>query len=96
MDKEHIIKEIQRTAKGTGGIPLGIQRFFSETGIKIADWFGKYWATWSEAVSEAGFSPNKLQGAIDIAVLFDKYIQLVRELGHLPKLIICKYAATRK
>ena len=84
MSPESILKEIQRTAKENGGTPLGKDRFFHETGIKPHDWLGKYWARWGEAIREAGFSPNKLQVAIDERVLFDKYIGLVRELGHLP------------
>jgi hypothetical protein len=84
MNKDHILKEIQRTAKTNGGVPLGRGRFFQETGIKDYDWLGKYWARWSDAVREAGFSPNKFQGAYDETILLNKYIELVRELGHLP------------
>lgn len=84
MNKEHILQEIQRTAKANGGKPLGRGRFFSETGIKESDWLGKYWARWSEAVREAGFAPNQLQGSYDITILIEKYVELVRELGRLP------------
>ena len=37
MNKQHIVDEIRRTAKANGGIPLGIQRFLTETGIKYSD-----------------------------------------------------------
>ncbi len=84
MDKEQILQEIRRTAKENGGIPLGRQRFFNETGIKVHEWLGKYWARWSEAVVEAGFSPNKLQGSHDETMLLNKYIGFARELGRLP------------
>ena len=84
MDRTHIIQEIRRTAKMNKGVPLGSRRFFSETGIKVADWHGKYWVRWSEAVEEAGFSSNKFTESYDEKTLFSNYIALIRELGHLP------------
>jgi hypothetical protein len=84
MTKDHILKEIRRTAEENGGVPLGRDRFFRETGIKESDWFGKYWPRWSAAVREAGFSPNVYRTAYDERFLLSKYIELVRELGHLP------------
>lgn len=41
-----------------GGKPPGIDRFASATGIREHDWRGRYWANWSDAVTEAGFVPN--------------------------------------
>jgi hypothetical protein len=84
MNKERILKEIKRTAQANGGVPLGLQRFFRETGIKKSDWYGSIWARWGDAIREAGFSSNSLQTAYNISFLFDRYIQLVRELGRLP------------
>jgi Meiotically Up-regulated Gene 113 (MUG113) protein len=84
VDKQHILEEIKRTALANEGVPLGRDRFEHETGIKEFDWFGKYWARWSDAVKEAGFTPNQFQGAYDEQVLFDKFIALIRELGHFP------------
>jgi hypothetical protein len=84
MNKEHILKEIRRTAQANGGVPLGQQRFSRETGIKKGDWYGVIWVRWGDAVREAGFSPNSLQTAYNVTVLLDCYIQLVRELGRLP------------
>jgi hypothetical protein len=84
MNKAHILEEIKRTAKANGGIPLGQSRFETETGIKYADWFGKIWARWSEALKEAGFSPNQLQSAFDKVEIFKKFAELTRELGRVP------------
>ncbi len=84
MDKAHILREIQRTTAANGGAPLGWKRFYSETGIRQADWLGKYWARWSEALSEAGFAPNRLNEAYDKAELLDKLAGLALELGRLP------------
>jgi hypothetical protein len=84
MTKEHILREIRRTAQGNGGVPLGRQSFFKETGIKQADWNGKFWARWSDAVREAGLEPNQLQGAFEETSLIEKFIPMVREFGRFP------------
>jgi len=81
--KASILQEIKRTAKENGGIPLGRLRFFSETGVKATDW-GKHWARWSEAVSEAGLAPNQKVQAYDEKALLDKLTTLIRELGRFP------------
>ncbi len=84
MDKQHILDEIIRTTKANGGIPLGKDRFFTETGIRESDWFGKYWARWGDALIEAGFTPNKLQVSYDENIVIEKLISLIRELGRYP------------
>lgn len=84
VQKKHILDEIQRTATANGGTPLGVARFQRETGIKATDWHGKYWSRWGDALMEAGFSPNALQGAYPDETLFDKLADLSRELGRFP------------
>lgn len=84
MNKTHIIQEIQRTAAINGGAPLGWRRFATETGIKESDWLGKLGARWGDALREAGFAPNQLQGAYDKTELLEKYAGLAQELGRLP------------
>jgi hypothetical protein len=84
MNKAHILQEIKRTAEANDGVPLGVRRFETETGIKKSDWFGKFWARWSDAVREAGFTPNELSIAYNDSELLDKYATLARELGRLP------------
>jgi len=64
---------------------LGVARFQDETGIKESDWRGRYWATWGDAVREAGFSANTLQGSYSEGHLIDRMIELVRELGRVPR-----------
>src|SRR5881409_602836 len=82
MNKQHILDEIRRTARG--GKALGRQKFFTETGIKVSDWSGKYWVRWSDAVREAGLTPNQKTKAYDDELLITKLVALTRELGRFP------------
>jgi hypothetical protein len=84
MDKQRIVSEIRRTAEANGGVPLGVARFLEETGIKVADWEGKFWARWGDALREAGFEPNQLNSAYDQTILIEKFVSLMRELGKFP------------
>jgi hypothetical protein len=84
MDKQYIIAEIKRTALENGGIPLGRGRFATQTGIRIHDWSGRYWARWGDALLEAGCTPNTLQGAYGLDKLLECFVGFARELGHFP------------
>jgi hypothetical protein len=86
MDKKHIISEIIRTAKENSGIPLGQIRFHDETGIKKHDWYGKYWARWSDALIEAGFKPNPFGKGetYDEDFLLFKLAEFTKKIGHFP------------
>ena len=63
---------------------LWAQAFFNVTGIKRSDWLGKYWVRWGDALKEAGLEANEFQSAYDIDYLCERYIELIRELGHIP------------
>lgn len=82
--KDHIIAEIKRTAKANGGKALGHKRFGNETGIKQSDWIGKFWPRWGDAVAEAGFVPNSLQGPRIDDELLECLASFTRELGRYP------------
>ena len=84
MTKQHILNEIKRTAAANDGVPLGVSRFFQETGIKDSDWCGKIWARWGDAIREAGLKPNRLQAAYSEDLLIEKFIGLARDLGRFP------------
>lgn len=84
IDKQRILEEIKRTARANGGVALGKDRFFNETGIKFSDWHGKYWVRWGDAISEAGFEPNQLTEAYSQEFLIEKLIPLIRHLGRFP------------
>ena len=86
IERDDILSEIKPTTKENGGVPLGSRRFYTETGIKVADWRGKYWARWCDAVEEAGFAGNSLTARYDDSVLLEKLASLIRELGRYPEL----------
>ena len=83
ITKQEILEAIRQTAKDNGGKPLGKKRFSDETGIKPYDW-QKFWARLGDAQKEAGFMPNKLQGAHADEFLIRKIIGLLRKLGKFP------------
>jgi Meiotically up-regulated gene 113 len=84
ISRENILQEVKRTAEKNGGKPLGKARFLNETGIRDADWIGRFWARWNDVLRDAGFGPNKLNEAIDEVVLLDRYADLALELGRVP------------
>jgi len=84
MNKQHILDQIKRTAADNGGKALGRERFEKVTGIKEGEWAGRYWARWSEAVTEAGFAPNQMNSPLDSDAIVAQYILFARQLGRLP------------
>jgi hypothetical protein len=94
MNKQHILAEIARTSAMNGGIALGKERFYQETGIKETDWSGKHWARWSDAVQEAGCTPNQMQAPIEENALLESLALLIRELGHWPAVAELRLKAT--
>jgi hypothetical protein len=84
MTKQHILDEISRTAAANSGKPLGWRAFERLTGIRYADWFGKYWKGWGEALVEAGFRPNAMQARFPEDYVLRRFAELVRELGRVP------------
>jgi len=84
MEKDHILKEIKRTAQENRDKPLGLVRFKKETGISQEDWCGKYWTKWSEALIEAGYKPNPFTPPHDKGWLINQLILCIRELRRFP------------
>lgn len=84
MDKVFILAEIRRTAEENGGKPLGSSRFMGLTGIRDGDWRGRYWARWSDAISEAGLKPNKLNQRYESDWLCESFARFAIQLGRLP------------
>lgn len=90
VTKDHILSEIRRLAEANGGTPLGRNRFSDETGIREADWLGRYWARWGDAIREAGLEPNQLRGRTDEAEAIRFLAVETRKLGHLPTYVELK------
>lgn len=82
--KESIIAEIQRTASENDGVPLGQRAFERETAIAVSAWRGRYWRTWSEAVTAAGLVPNVPHEAHDRKFLIASLALLTRKNGRFP------------
>jgi Meiotically up-regulated gene 113 len=83
MERADIIAAIRRTAEQNGGKPLGRVLFERATGIAERDWL-PYWSRFGDVQRDAGFEPNRLLAAYDDTYLFQKIIELTRELGKYP------------
>src|SRR5690606_20436973 len=93
VTREHILAEIRRLADANGGIPVGKVRFFQETGLREHDFVGRWWASWGEAVREAGFEPQQLMGRISDDEVLQAALKLIRSHGRVPTGAEIKIAA---
>lgn len=84
MNRQQIVAEIKRIALDSGGRAPGMQAFERATAVKKSDWYPHIWLRWSDALLEAGCSPNTFQTKTSDEVLIEQYIGLTRELGRFP------------
>jgi hypothetical protein len=84
MQKDFILAEIRRTAADNGGVALGRERFEKATGIAQNDWYGVYWSKWSDAVREAGCTPDVYQRPYALEEITKALALFTRELGRFP------------
>ena len=84
MDKVEILQAIRKLADENGGTPPGRAAFETQTGIKMSDWYPHLWLRWGDALTEAGYEPNKWQAAISDSIIIQHFIRLTRDLNHLP------------
>ncbi len=82
--RDQIIEEIKRLAEENGGRSPGQELFENRTGIRRHDWEGKIWVRWSEALIEAGFSPNEFGKKLDRIAVFEAFAIFIRELQRVP------------
>jgi hypothetical protein len=82
--RDEILDAVRRCAAANGGVPLGRQRFESETGIRESEWSGRYWTRWGDLVRDAGFEPSRMQGRHDDHEILDRLADLTAALGRLP------------
>jgi hypothetical protein len=71
-------------AEANGGVAVGRTRFEKLTGITEGVWLGKFWLSWGEAVSEAGFAPGQMQEAHAEEYLLECLATLTRSRGRFP------------
>lgn len=83
MTKVQLLEIIRKTAEANGGTPLGVRRFYEETGLKESHW-NKHWPRYSDAVREAGYVPNQLESGYGRSELLEKYAKVAMSLGRLP------------
>ena len=62
---------MRRVAKELGTDTLGKTKFANMSGITEGIWLGKYWASWTNAVNEAGLKPGLMTGAHDKELLLE-------------------------
>lgn len=82
--RDEIIAAIQQATADDGGKPVGYRRFEKLTGITRGTWYGVYWASWGDALIEAGFEPNQASQATDKDALLPQIAEMARKLGKLP------------
>lgn len=84
ISRDEIVSEIRKyVASNSGEIP-GERSFAVSTRIRESAWKGKYWARWTDAVREAGYTPNLMNQKIAEENILSKAAEFVRELGYFP------------
>lgn len=83
MDKETLRLAIQATCTAEGR-PVGRRKFREVTGIPDSAWYGKLYATWGDALEDAGFCRNSKNTRVDAAAIRDQYRRIIDHLGMVP------------
>lgn len=83
-DKNHILSFIREMAADNGGVPPGQRKFGRATGISSSAWRGTHWSSWSQALQEAGFPPNKPSARISDQTVLKRLVEVIGELGRFP------------
>lgn len=84
--KGDIIREIQRIAANHDGQPPGIRTFGMESGFPRSSWEGTYWSKWSDALAEAGFTPNQRNQKFENQTVFMMLVDACRHYQRKPSL----------
>jgi hypothetical protein len=84
MTKEDILSQIRTLAENDAGSAPGMKRFASQTGIGKHQWYGVFWTRWTDAVREAGLTPNEKSKAYGDEFLLELMSKLTRRLARVP------------
>src|SRR5579872_5799970 len=76
--RERVLDEIRRMAAENGGRAPGCHRFNRVSGLSHAVWHGQIWARWSDAVREAGLTPNDKQDKLEDDDLLAAFAEAAR------------------
>lgn len=83
--KQRILTEVKRIAESDGKVP-GSRAFEQATGIRESAWRGIHWARWSDAIAEAGLTPNGTSEMRRIPddEMFSQLAEACRKFGKMP------------
>lgn len=81
--KTEILHEIRRVANVLGKAP-GVAVFTQQSGIPQHHWYGKIWARWSDALTEAGLTGNQLQDRFSSDDVLTKVLTAAIKFGRVP------------
>lgn len=81
--RDRILSEIRRLA-GEIGRPPGKATFQKRSGIAPHQWLGKFWATWGDALRDAGYEPNSMQHKFDSEALLKAVADATLAIGRFP------------
>ena len=84
MTKDEVLSEIRRMAGERGG-RVGLTAFLKATGIPQSQILGKHWATWNEALTDAGISITRFgQAKTEETSVLEAVAQLIARLRKWP------------
>jgi len=84
MNPEEITREIQRFAHENGGKPLGERLFLANSGMTRSQLWSAGFSSYSDALTAAGFSKNKLNPASQPDEVLASLVTLIRDIGRFP------------
>lgn len=84
MTRDDILSEIRRVARERGG-RVGLAVFLKETGIPRKQILGKHWATWNEALTDAGIATTSfVRPRTEEKSVLEAVAQLIQRLKKWP------------
>lgn len=82
--RQFVLSEIRRLAAENGGQVPGAEKFNRITHLSHSYWKGEIWLRWSDAVREAGLTPNAKTSRLDDGQLLAELAAAIRKFGFIP------------